>query len=175
MIDPSLAREPDRAATASAARKSVHLGFFGRTPPFTKRQRRVFLIATTAGFFDQYDGALLSLALQQIQSALRIAEAHLGPMLSVIRLGYVGSLLLTPIADVFGRRRLLLYTIVGYTVFTALSAVAPDERSFVAFQVLARAFAGAEAAVALVILAEEVNAEHRGWAIGLLSGVSMNG
>ena len=47
-------------------------------------------------------------------------------MLSVIRLGYLLTLLLTPFADVFGRRRLLLYTVMGYTVFTALSAVAPE-------------------------------------------------
>ena len=32
-------------------------------------------------------------------------------MLSVIRLGYLLSLLMTPFADVFGRRRLLLYTV----------------------------------------------------------------
>ena len=145
------------------------------TPPFTLRQRRVFLIASTAGFFDQYDRALLSLALKQIQAGLKIAESHLGAMLSVIRLGYLMSLLLTPFADVFGRRRLLLYTVMGYTVFTGLSAIAPGERTFVAFQVIARAFAGAEASVAMVIVAEEVDAAHRGWAIGLLGGVSLVG
>ena len=84
-------------------------------PPFTSRQWRVFAIAFTAGFFDNYDDALLSLALRQIQRGLSVAEANLGTMLSVIRLGYVLSLLITPIADVFGRRRLLLYTIVGYS------------------------------------------------------------
>ena len=32
---------------------------FGSTPPFTRRERRVFWIATTAGFFNQYDFAFL--------------------------------------------------------------------------------------------------------------------
>src|SRR6266852_6999115 len=99
-----------------------------QVPPLTQRQWRVFGISTTAGFFDNYDLALLSLALKQIQHGLGIAEAHLGNMLSAIRLGYLTSLLISPLADVFGRRRLLLYTIIGYTVFTALSAVAPRER-----------------------------------------------
>ena len=153
-------------------RKSVHLGILGRTPPFTKRQRRVFWIASTAGFFDQYDRALLSLALKQIQTGLKIAESHLGAMLSVIRLGYLLALLMTPFADVFGRRRLLLYTVFGYTIFTGLIAIAPNERTFVIFEMIARAFAGAEAAIAMVIVAEEVDAAHRGWAIGLLSAVS---
>src|SRR5579859_7960330 len=112
-------------------------------PPFTPRQWRVFWISTTAGFFDSYDGALLGLALKQIQRGLGIAEANLGNMLSIIRLGYLVSLLLSPLADVFGRRRLLLYTIGGYTLFTALSAITQEERTFVAAQFLARAFSGA--------------------------------
>ncbi len=135
----------------------------------------MFWIASTAGFFDQYDRALLSLALKQIQAGLKIAESHIGPMLSLIRLGYLLSLLMTPFADVFGRRRLLLYTVVGYTIFTGLIAIAPNERTFVAFEIIARAFAGAEAAIAMVIVAEEVDAAYRGWAIGLLSAVSSIG
>lgn len=169
---PALELEP---AAEDEGRKSIHLGLLGRTPPFTRRQRRVFWIASTAGFFDQYDRALLSLALKQIQAGLKIAESHLGAVLSIVRLGYLLALLMTPFADVFGRRRLLLYTIFGYTIFTGLIAIAPGERSFVAFEMIARAFAGAEGAIAMVIVAEEVDAAHRGWAIGLLGGVSSIG
>jgi len=175
MSDPAttLDLKPEPVPSAEDAdRKSIHLGFLGRTPPFTKRQRRVFWIASTAGFFDQYDRALLSLALKQIQTGLKIAESQLGTVLSIVRLGYLLSLLMTPFADVFGRRRLLLYTVFGYTIFTGLIAIAPDARAFVAFEIIARAFAGAEAAIAMVIVAEEVDAAHRGWAIGLLGAVS---
>lgn len=177
-MDPSAAldlKPETEPAAQEADRKSIHLGLLGRTPPFTRRQRRVFWIASTAGFFDQYDRALLSLALKQIQAGLKIAEAHLGAVLSIVRLGYLLSLLLTPFADVFGRRRLLLYTVFGYTIFTGLIAIAPGERTFVVFEIIARAFAGAEAAIAMVIVAEEVDAAHRGWAIGLLGGVSSVG
>lgn len=156
-------------------RWSIPLGFFGRTPPFTRRQRLVFLIATTAGFFDQYDRALLTLALKQIQKGLQISEQALGNLLTLIRLGYIGSLLVTPLADVFGRRRLLLYTVVAYTVFTGLAAIAPTAHFFVACEMLARVFAGAEGTVALVILSEEVDAGVRGWAIGLLSALASVG
>src|SRR5271168_1140244 len=177
-MDPTSAMELKPAtepAPQDEGRKSIHLGLLGRTPPFTKRQRRVFWIASTAGFFDQYDRALLSLALKQIQAGLKIAESQLGAILSVIRLGYLLALLMTPFADVFGRRRLLLYTVFGYTIFTGLIAIAPGERTFVAFEIIARAFAGAEAAIAMVIVAEEVDAAHRGWAIGLLGAVSSVG
>lgn len=174
MATPETNIEPVQIA-AEEPRKAVHLGLFGSTPPFTPRQWRVFLIAITAGFFDQYDVALLSLALKQIQKGLKIAEAHLGAMLSMIKLGYLLSLAITPLADVFGRRRLLLYTIVGYTIFTGLTAIAPEERSFVIFQLFSRAFAGAESTIALVILIEEVDAPYRGWSVGLLSAISSVG
>src|SRR5215471_9837003 len=156
-------------------RFSVVLGFFGRSPEFTRRQWRVFLITITAGFFDNYDGALLSLALKQISEGLKIAEARMSNMAFFIRLGYLGSFLLTPMADVVGRRRLLLYTIYGYTLFTALTAIAPNERTFIIFQVLSRAFAGAEATIALVILVEEVDAGVRGWTVGLLGALASVG
>ncbi len=166
---------PAAAGLESPAHRARFPWIARQLPPFTPRQWRVFGISTTAGFFDNYDSALLSLALTQIQRGLRIAEAHLGDMLSVIRLGYMASLLLSPMADVFGRRRLLLYTIVGYTVFTGLSAIAQHERSFVAAQFIARAFSGAEATVSLVILVEEVDAAVRGWAIGLQGALSISG
>ncbi len=173
---PIIDAEPNSLeAPPEEERWSVPLAIFGRTPPFTKRQRRVFLIATTAGFFDQYDRALLTLALKQIQKGLQISEAALGNLLTLIRLGYIGSLLITPLADVFGRRRLLLYTIVAYTIFTGLAAIAPTAHFFVACQMLARVFAGAEGTVALVILSEEVDAGVRGWAVGLLAALSSVG
>ena len=168
--------EPGGSPSPEESRPPPRLPFIARQfPPFTRRQWRVFGIALTAGFFDNYDYALLSLALPQIQHGLEIAEGALGTMLSAIRLGYVLSLFVTPLADVFGRRRLLLYTIVGYTLFTGLSALAPHEREFIGSQFLARGFAGAEASTALVILAEEVEAAVRGWAIGMLDALVSTG
>ncbi|MBV8454385.1 MAG: MFS transporter [Deltaproteobacteria bacterium] len=157
-------------------RRAPRLPFIARRfPPFSARQWRVFGISTTAGFFDNYDTALLSLALRQIQRGLGIAEARLGATLSLIRMGYLMSLALSPLADVFGRRQLLLYTIVGYTIFTGMSAVAPNTGGFVAAQFVARAFSGAEATVSLVILAEEVDAAVRGWALGMQGALSVSG
>lgn len=166
-------------ATPKPKESTVHrrrAAFIARQfPPFTPRQSRVFWISTTAGFFDSYDSALISLTLRQIQNGLGIAEAGLGAMLSIIRLGYIGAMLVAPLADVFGRRRLLLFTIVGYTAFTGLSAFAPHQRSFMVAQFLARSFSGAETAISLVILAEEIDAAVRGWALGMQGALAISG
>ncbi|HLW71672.1 MAG TPA: MFS transporter [Candidatus Binataceae bacterium] len=166
----------ETAAEAARAAPRTRFPFIARRlPPFTPRQWRVFWISTTAGYFDNYDSALLSLALKQIQQGLGIAEASLGAMFSAVRLGNLGAMLIAPLADVYGRRRLLLYTIAGYTIFTGLSAFAPGARSFIAAQVLARIFSGSEVTISLVLLAEEMDAAVRGWAIGLWEALAICG
>ena len=169
---------PTPAATieeAEVLRRGVRLGYFGRLPPFTPRQQKVFWLVTTAGFFNNYDGALLGLALKQIKNALRIPNASIGSMLSIVTLGQLPALLITPLADRYGRRTLLLYTVIAYTVFTALTALTWNAPSFVAMRFLAVMFSAAEGSVALVILVEEVDAGVRGWAVGMLAALSSVG
>ena len=136
-----------------------------------ERKRLVFLVIAVGAFFESYDGALLSLTLKQVQHRFSIPEASLGGVLSIISFGYCLAFLITPLADYFGRRRLLLYTIVGYTVATAMTSVAPGAKSFILFQSIARAFSGAEAVISVVVLAEEMDASVRGIAAGSLAFV----
>lgn len=148
---------------------------FGATPSLPARQWRVIGLMVAAGLFNAYDLQLFSLALKQIQTGLGIEEARLGLLGSVIRLGVVPGALLALLADSLGRRRMLLLTIIGYTLATGATALAPDERTFVVCQFLARAFGSAEAILAGVVVAEEVDADERGWAIGVLSALSFLG
>jgi MFS transporter, putative metabolite:H+ symporter len=141
----------------------------------SKRERRVFAITSTAGAFNNYDGQLLNLAIGQIQHGLKVAETGIGPMVSLIQLGTVVAPFITAQADRFGRRRLLMFTIVGYTLFTGITALAWSGASFAAFRFGATAFSSAEASIALVMLVEEVASERRGWAVGLLGALSALG
>lgn len=144
-------------------------------PELSARQKLIFALVASAGFFENYDRALLSLAIDQIQSGLRIADHDLGTMLSLIRLGYLLALPIASLADRLGRRRLLIHTVMFYTLATAASALAPGARSFVAFQFIARGFSAAEAAIALVVVAEEIDAVARGSAMGWLNALSTCG
>ena len=69
----------------------------------------------------------------------------------------------------------MLYTVVAYTVLTGLTAFAWDTVSFVLLRFLSVTFSAAEAAVALVILVEEVEAGVRGWAVGMLGALAATG
>lgn len=125
--------------------------------------------------FDQYDLALFALALKQIQAELGIPEDQLGELGAIVRLGALPAFFLTVLADRLGRRRVLLFTIVVYTLLTGLTAFSPDARTFVALQFLARTFAVTEVLLAYVVISEELDPQHRGWGIGALGALSACG
>lgn len=144
-------------------------------PPLTARQWRILLALGVANLVDNYDGALLGMALPQIQAGLQISDDVIGRLLAAVRLGVVPAVLLTVLADRMGRRNVLLVTIVGFTVFTFLTALAVDAHAFMTLQFIARAFIAAENMLAIVVIAEEFDARNRGWGIGMLGALGAFG
>jgi putative MFS transporter len=145
--------------------------FLGRPPALTRRQWRVLGLVSIVSLFEQFDVYLFSLNLKQIQADLAIPESDLGLLGSLVRMGALFALPITLAADRLGRRRILLFTILGYTLCTGATAFAPNAASFVVFQFLARVFAAAETVIAIVVIAEEFDAENRGWGIGALGAL----
>ncbi len=128
-----------------------------------------------ADLIDRYDLAVLGLALPQIQTGLGIAEADVGTLTAIVRLGVMPAIFLTVLADRTGRRRLLLATILGFTVCTFLTAFVRSAPEFAALQCLARVFIAGEAMLAVVVIVEEFDADTRGWGIGMLAALGTLG
>jgi MFS family permease len=145
--------------------------FLGRPPSLTSLQWRVLGLVAAVSFFEQYDLYLFTLNLSQIQAELAIADADLGFLAAFVRAGSLLSIVLLIAADRIGRRRLLLVTILGYTVLTGATALAPDAQTFTLCQCLARAFATAETVLATVVIIEEFDAADRGWGVGALAAM----
>jgi putative MFS transporter len=143
---------------------------FVRTPaPLDARQWSLLGLLGLTLLINHYDFALLSLALPQIQTGLAVPEDRIGGVMASVRLGVVPAILLAFLADRMGRRRLLVATILGFTLCTTLTAFARDAAEFAAFQFFARMFIAAEEMLAVVVLAEELGAESRGFGIGILA------
>ncbi len=140
-----------------------------RLRELSREERRLLWVLGFSFLVNQYDMALIGLALPQIQADLRIPESALGPLVGVVKLGALGALALSLAADSAGRRRLLLFTILGFTLFTAASALARTPVQFVALQVAARACISAEEVIAIVLVAEQVRARGRGLGFGILA------
>jgi len=148
-------------------------------PPFLKpkqaisrRQERIFLLVGLAALFAGYNESVFDFAIPQIQASLHIAEDKVGPTVTLFRLSVIGAMALTALADILGRRRLLLFTIIGQAIATLGSAFAPDYAIFVTCQILIRVFSGAELSLCFVVIVEEMDAATRGWSVGMLAALN---
>lgn len=135
------------------------------TPAYLKT---LLLLLVAATFFEGYDGAILALVLGSIRDTFNVAESQLGISRAIIELGLGGAFFLARAGDRWGRKKLLLWSVMGYTVMTTLTAFSWDLWSFTAFQSVSRVFLGAEYAVALTMIVEEFPKERRARAIGTL-------
>ncbi|MEX2206608.1 MAG: MFS transporter [Myxococcota bacterium] len=151
------------------------LPFLAGAPELTQRQWRVLGLVSLATLFDQYDLSLFGMALPQIQAGLGIAEADVGWLGSILRLGSLPAIFIALAADRVGRRRALLGTILAYTALTGATAFATDPYTYVTLQFLARAFGTAEMLLAVVVISEELAPEARGWGIGALIAIKSCG
>ena len=128
----------------------------------------------TAGFFEVYDVALLTLAAPQIAAGLGVGIATFGIGVALIRLATLGSLPLLRLADRLGRRNLLIASLALFTLATGMTALAWGLLAFIALQMAARVFLATEAALANLVIAEELRPDRRGAglsALGILSGL----
>src|SRR5262245_11496281 len=121
--------------------------------------------------FEQYDLGLLNAALKQIAESLAIEPGDSGWFLAAIRLGGLGTFALVPVADRVGRRRVFLASLVGMSIGSLASGLAPTAWAFVLCQIFTRVFMLTVSALAVVFLVEELPAAHRGWGIGVLTVV----
>jgi putative MFS transporter len=135
-------------------------------------RRLLGLLAVTLAF-EGYGRSVLSIALDDVGTSLAADAPTLSYALAVVAAGALGVLFLGPLTDRFGRRRLLLTGLAGYSAFGAGTATAVTVGALVLWQALARAFQEATLAAVAVTAAEEMPALHRGRAQGIL-GIANN-
>ena len=142
---------------------------------FNAHERAVLVPLALVGFFTNYDTGLLTLAAPAIADGLDVKVATFGIGVAVIRLAALGSIGTLRLADRWGRRRMLLISVIGFTLATGLTSLAWGLVAFVGFQLLSRLFLATEETLAGVVLTEELRPDRRGAGIGLLGIISMTG
>jgi putative MFS transporter len=158
------------------------------TSVLTGHHRTLLMLLATATLFEGYDRFILALALPFIAKDLGIvaagasqleargaAESALGWALSAIRSGALLAIPLCGMADRSGRRGILLVTVAGYTIATALTGMSRGLTDLIALQLVATMFLTAELALAQVVIAEEFPAGARGMGQGLLGAAAAVG
>src|SRR5437764_13565805 len=130
--------------------------------------RLLLVLLISATFFEGYDTSILALLLPNIQSTFHVSEAVLGLTRIPIELGLFAAFFVARLSDRIGRRPMLLWSVVGYTVFTALTALSWNIWSFTLFQFASRIFLGAEYAIGVAMIVGEFPVARRARPLGAL-------
>ncbi|MEI7658371.1 MAG: MFS transporter [Phycisphaerae bacterium] len=128
------------------------------------------LIAAGAGWMlDATDVMLYSFALGEIRAEFGIDNAQAGLIASATLVASaVGGAAAGVLCDRIGRVRVLMLSILFYSIFTALSATSRSPGELAFWRVLVGLGLGAEWSAGSVLVAETWPARHRGKAIGLM-------
>src|ERR1700726_1490715 len=135
---------PENASDEQPARLLWLAPFLRPPSPITRSHERTFLLVGFATLFAGYSLTILGLAIVQIQTTFHISEDRAALTVSYVYLGPFGALGLVYAADIVGRRRLLLVTVVGQAIATLGTALADTYTHFVLLQFTATIFADAD-------------------------------
>lgn len=132
----------------------------------------LILLVSTASFFEGYDFIVLNLVLPFLQKEFALNIQQVGFAASAIAVGTIVAFFVIRLGDYFGRRALLIWTVLGYTAATALTAFSKTIGVFVGLQFIARVFLVAEWGTSTVIVAEEIPASLRGLGISIVQAAA---
>jgi MFS transporter, putative metabolite:H+ symporter len=158
--------------TAEVATRSRRLDVL----PFTAEHRRL-LVGSGAGWaLDALDVGLISFIIAQLTVQWRLSPTDASLIASIGFVGMaIGAAFGGLLADRLGRRQVFALTLLGYGVFTGLSALAWSVGALIVFRFLVGLGLGAELPVASTLVSEFAPARIRGrivvilesfWAVG---------
>jgi putative MFS transporter len=144
----------------------------GETERLQKSHILLIFLVSTASFFEGYDFIILSLVLPFLRRDFGLSVMQGTFIVSAIAVGTIAAFFVLRLGDYFGRRAMLMWTVLGYTAATALTAASHSVYGFVSMQFLARVFLVAEWGISTVIIAEELPATRRGLGISIVQAMA---
>jgi putative MFS transporter len=144
--------------------------------PVGRWHRGVVTVVGLGCFFNFFEVAIGTLMVPLLPSEWTSTTLMTSMIIASTFVGeLVGALVLTPLADRFGRRRMFRINLIAYVVLALACAFAPDFATLVVLRLLIGVGLGAELALVDSYLAELLPASHRGrlvtrcYAFGMLA------
>jgi putative MFS transporter len=132
----------------------------------TKRHAGIYTSVISGHFFDGFSINMMGVVVGGIIATYHLKPSQSGFLVSCVFYGMcLGALLGGPIADKFGRKRVFVTSILIYSVFSLLCAVAPSYHSLLIFRMLQGIGLGVEVPVSLTYVNEFMPLKLRGLAV----------
>ena len=139
--------------------------------PFGRFHRRLLLMGGLGYTFDGLDAAVIAFVLPVVMKLWSLSSVQTGVLGSANFIGYlIGALTAGLLGDRIGRRPVMMYALVLYTVASFVSAFASSWTVFFWTRVVAGLGTGAESAIVAPFLAEFIARRLRGGFTGALAG-----
>lgn len=139
--------------------------------PLSRPHYLLLLLGGLGYTFDGMDSAVVAFLLPSVQDEWGLTSAQLGLIGSATPFGFLfGATCAGLLGDRIGRRKVMMWALAVYAVFSVIGAAAPNYEVFLGARVFAGFGAGAESAIIAPFLSEFVPAARRGWFVGALAG-----
>ncbi|MET7773050.1 MFS transporter [Nocardia sp. NPDC005366] len=145
---------------------------YSDAPPTDPRRWIAFAVVLAAGFMDLLDVTIVNVAIPSIQSDLAAEYSQLEWIIAAYVLSFAAVLITGGrLGDIYGRKRVFLIGMAGFTLASAACGLSPDPTALIASRFVQGAMAALMVPQILAIIRTTLPAEERAKAIAIYSGV----
>jgi MFS family permease len=138
---------------------------------WTKYSATVLTICVLGWAFDIYEATIMQLVTPILIKEWGITPATMGMVTTVSRwVGLIGTFVFPVLADLYGRRPVLIWSILGYSVLTGLTGFSTGWVTLLIFSSLTRIALAGENPVGMLLVTETAPRKWRATALGGLVG-----
>lgn len=138
-------------------------------------QRALFALLCGVVLFEGFDTNVVNVVLPYVGKEFAAGPAQVGGALSVIGIGAVLAFFSIRLSDRFGRRPVILASVLGFGLFSLATAVVQSLGQLVVLQLCARICLVTQISTAYVLLNETLSANIRGRASGVMAATASVG
>ncbi len=140
--------------------------------PLARVHKRVFALTAGGYLFDAYDIGLLSFIMPALAADLKLVPAQIGLLFTITFVGmFFGTLLSGTTADRFGRLRVFKYTLLIFSVATAVTGLVKNYELLLVLRFITGLGLGGEQPVSFTYVSEMVPPQYRGRLTGMCEGM----
>ena len=138
-------------------------------------QRLLFGLLCGVVVFEGFDASVTNIVVPYVGKEFSAGPAHLGTALSLVGLGAVVAFFTIRLGDRCGRRPVILWSVLGFSLCSLATTFTRDLPQFVILQFCARVCLVTQISTAYILLSEALPAEVRGRANGLMAAFASFG